>query len=64
MEKIQIAAEKFMGGYNCAQSVIYAFCDDLNMNKHTALKLACGFGAGMARGKKKYAALSAAELWY
>jgi C_GCAxxG_C_C family probable redox protein len=45
--KSEIAVEKFLGGYNCAQSVIYSFCDDLGFEKNTALKLACGFGAGM-----------------
>lgn len=43
------AVEKFLAGYNCAQAVLYSFCDDLHFNKDTALKLACGFGAGMAR---------------
>ena len=44
-----IAVEKFLAGYNCAQAVLYSFCDDLNFDKDTALKLASGFGAGMAR---------------
>ena len=47
--KIEIATEKFLAGYNCAQAVLYAFCEDLGFDKNTALKLACGFGAGMAR---------------
>jgi C_GCAxxG_C_C family probable redox protein len=45
--KSEIAVEKFLEGYNCAQSVFYSFCDDLHFNKNTALKIACGFGAGM-----------------
>jgi C_GCAxxG_C_C family probable redox protein len=45
--KSEIAVEKFLGGYNCAQSVLYSFCDDLGFEKNIALKLACGFGAGM-----------------
>ena len=47
--KIEVAAEKFQAGYNCAQSVLYAYSDELNLEKETALKLACGLGAGMAR---------------
>ncbi len=47
--KSEIAVEKFLDGYNCAQSVFYSFCDDLKFEKNTALKLACGFGAGMGR---------------
>lgn len=44
-----IALEKFLAGYNCAQAVLFSFCDDLGFDKNAALKLACGFGAGMAR---------------
>jgi C_GCAxxG_C_C family probable redox protein len=48
-DKVEIAVDKFTSGYNCAQSVLYPFCDDLSLEKNTALKLACGFGAGMGR---------------
>jgi C_GCAxxG_C_C family probable redox protein len=47
--KSEIAVAKFLQGYNCAQSIIYAFSDDLGIDKNTALKIACGFGAGMGR---------------
>ncbi len=49
MTKSEQAISKFMGGYNCAQSVFYAFCEDLGVDQDTALKVACGFGAGMGR---------------
>ena len=45
----EIAIAKFTQGFNCAQSIIYAFSDDLGIDKDTALKIACGFGAGMGR---------------
>lgn len=45
--KMEIAVEKFLEGYNCAQSVLYAFCDDLQIEKDLALKIASGFGGGM-----------------
>ena len=45
--KSEIAVEKFLEGFNCAQSVLYSFCDDLHFEKNTALKISCGFGAGM-----------------
>jgi len=48
-DKSEIAIDKFLSGYNCAQSVLYSYCDDLQFDKNTALKLACGFGAGMGR---------------
>ena len=47
--KSKVAAAKFMEGYNCAQSVLYSFCNDLQIDTNTALKIACGFGAGMGR---------------
>ena len=47
--KSEIALAKFGEGYNCAQSVFYSFCDDLQFEKDTALKIACGFGGGMGR---------------
>jgi len=45
----ETAVAKFLSGFNCAQSVFYAFCDDLHLDRDAALKLACGFGAGMGR---------------
>ncbi|MBN1428525.1 MAG: C_GCAxxG_C_C family protein [Anaerolineae bacterium] len=50
--KAETAVSKFSGGYNCAQSVLYAFCDDLHLDKELALKIACGFGAGMGRNEE------------
>jgi C_GCAxxG_C_C family probable redox protein len=47
--KGEIAVQKFLEGFNCAQAVFYSFCDDLRFEKNTALKIACGFGAGMGR---------------
>ncbi|MEI7902797.1 MAG: C-GCAxxG-C-C family protein [bacterium] len=45
----ETASEKFLSGYNCAQSVLWAFAQSLNLDPDTALKCACGFGAGMSR---------------
>ena len=47
--RAEMAVSKFSEGYNCAQSVFYSFCDDLGFDKNTALKMACGLGAGMGR---------------
>jgi C_GCAxxG_C_C family probable redox protein len=49
MDRAEKAVAKFVSGYNCAQSVLFAFCDELNLDKDKALKIACGFGAGMGR---------------
>ena len=45
----ETAVEKFISGFNCAQSVLWAFAPRLNLDPDTALKIACGFGAGMGR---------------
>ena len=47
--KNEIAAEKFLAGYNCAQAVLYAYSPELGLEGETALKVATGLGAGMAR---------------
>jgi C_GCAxxG_C_C family probable redox protein len=39
----------FMNGYNCAQSILYAFREESGLSEKTALKISCGFGAGMGR---------------
>jgi C_GCAxxG_C_C family probable redox protein len=49
MKKSELAVSKFAGGYNCAQSVFYAFCEDLHLDPDTALKISSGFGGGMGR---------------
>lgn len=47
--KREIAAEKMTEGFNCAQAIFYAHCDDLQFDKDLALKIASGFGGGMGR---------------
>jgi C_GCAxxG_C_C family probable redox protein len=58
MDRSLKAVAKFSEGYNCAQSVLFSFCDDLNLDKDKALKIACGFGAGMGRKEEVCGAVS------
>jgi len=51
MTKQENALELFACGYNCAQSVLGAFCEELGVNKETAFKIASGFGGGMRQGE-------------
>ena len=46
---LETAIEKFDNGFNCSQSVLFSFCEELKIEKDIALKLACGFGGGMGR---------------
>lgn len=53
MEKPEIYGERarnlFLEGYNCSQSVVAAFCDELGMTRDQALRMASSFGGGMGR---------------
>jgi len=49
MTRNEIAIEEFKKGFNCAQSVLSAFTDDLKIDKDMALKISAGFGSGMGR---------------
>lgn len=60
--KAEIAVEKFKQGFNCAQSVLFAFSDVLKFDSETALKLACGLGAGMGRKQEVCGAVSGGIL--
>ena len=43
MTHAEKARELFMEGYNCSQSVVGAFAQELGMEKETAMKLASSF---------------------
>jgi C_GCAxxG_C_C family probable redox protein len=48
----------FLKGYNCAQAVLWSFHDELRLDPDAALKVACGFGAGMGRQQQTCGALA------
>lgn len=52
------ARELFEQGYNCAQAVFAAFCDETNMDFETAIKLAAPFGGGIGRLREVCGAVS------
>ncbi len=45
--KTEVAVEKFLSGYNCAQAILFAFGPGLGLDAERALKLATGLGGGM-----------------
>ncbi len=61
-DKGQIAVDKFMEGYNCAQSIAFAFCGECGLSQDAALKVACGFGAGMGRKQEVCGAVAGAIM--
>lgn len=48
-ERVQRAREYFRSGYNCAQSVVLAYCDVFGLDPAFAAKLTSAFGGGMGR---------------
>ena len=52
------AKELFKQGYNCSQAVFASFCDDLDLDLDTALKISSSFGAGMGRLREVCGAVS------
>ncbi|NLL56805.1 MAG: hypothetical protein GX242_06300 [Clostridiales bacterium] len=55
MDRKQRAFDLFFAGYNCAQAVVGAFSDAINLEIDCALNLAIAFGA-VLQGQKKLAA--------
>ena len=53
------AKELFKQGYNCAQAVIGAFCEELGMDFETAMKISSSFGGGMGRMREVCGTVSA-----
>ena len=58
MEHGTKAAELFLNGYNCAQSVAVAFCDVTGMDEKTTSRMMSGFGGGMGRLREVCGAVS------
>ena len=52
------AAELFLAGYNCAQSVAVAFCDVTGLDEKTAARAVSAFGGGMGRMREVCGAVS------
>ncbi len=48
-EKSEKARELFKQGYNCSQSVLGVFCEELGLDFETAMKISSSFGGGMGR---------------
>jgi C_GCAxxG_C_C family probable redox protein len=58
-EKADVAESLFLQGYNCSQSVMGAFAEDLGLDKEFALKLSSSFGGGMGKLREVCGAVSA-----
>lgn len=52
------AYENFHKGYNCSQSVVLAFQEELGLPQDTILKISSGFGGGFGRMREVCGAFS------
>jgi C_GCAxxG_C_C family probable redox protein len=62
MNRSEHASELFLSGYNCAQSVVLSFADDLKFSKELAQKMAAGFGGGMGKQQETCGAVTGAIM--
>ena len=58
MDRITLAGDLFLEGYNCAQAVAVAFSDVTGTDKQMAAKMAAPFGGGMGRMREVCGAVS------
>jgi len=54
--------ECFNGGFDCSQAMLSTYCEDLGLDKETALKISCGLAVGMARLGSTCGAVTGAYL--
>ena len=62
MTNSEKAVEIFDSGFNCAQAVISMYTEKYKLDIEQALRLSCGFGAGMARMQETCGAVTGAIM--
>jgi C_GCAxxG_C_C family probable redox protein len=62
MNRADQARELFLSGYNCAQSVLISFADELKFSRELAQKMAAGFGGGMGKQQETCGAVTGAVM--
>ena len=58
MNRGEKAAELFLQGYNCAQAMMVAYCDETGLTPEFAARMASSFGGGMGRMREVCGAVS------
>jgi C_GCAxxG_C_C family probable redox protein len=62
MRKAESAVQCFNSGFNCSQAIFSTYCEQLGLDKDTALKIACPFGSGMGRMAETCGAVTGAYM--
>lgn len=60
--KVDRVMQGFGEGLYCSQAMLAAYCDELGLDRETALKISCGMAAGMARLGSTCGAVTGAYL--
>ncbi len=60
--RIDVAAERFAKGFNCAQAVFSAYAPSFGVEDENALRISTGFGAGMGRLQETCGAVTGAIM--
>lgn len=60
--KADKSKELFLAGYNCAQAVFGAFCEDFGIDRKTGFMISSGFGGGISRRREVCGAVSGAVM--
>lgn len=60
--KTEAAVQCFNKGFNCAQAVFTAYCEELGLDTETALKISGAFGGGMGHIGEVCGAVSGAFM--
>lgn len=62
MSRAEDAVSCFNSGFSCSQAVLSTYSEELGMDKETAFKVACAFGAGMGRMAETCGAVTGAFM--
>jgi len=62
MDRLNDALSNFASGFNCSQSVLTAFSNELGLDTQSALRVSCGFGGGMGRTAQTCGAVTGAFM--
>ncbi len=61
--RVELAAKRHAGGYNCCQAVVCTYCDLLGMDEVTAFRASEGFGLGIAGMQETCGSVCAMVFW-
>ena len=62
MNRAEEARKQFKKGFHCAPAVLSTYSEQLGLEKALALKIACGFGAGIGRMGRTCGAVTGALM--